>query len=138
MPGSLAYDGSDDLLNPTRGFRLAGRLSPEVSFVGKAFGYARTQLDASAYQPVSDEIVLAERVRLGTIVGAPRDAVAPSRRFYAGGGGSVRGYSYQGVGPRDINDDPIGGRSLAEFSLEARVKAFGNFGVVPFLDGGNI
>jgi translocation and assembly module TamA len=138
IPGNLAYDGSDDLLNPTRGFRLAGRLSPEVSFSGKTFGYTRTQIDASAYQPVSDKIVLAERVRLGTIVGAPRDRVAPSRRFYAGGGGSIRGYSYQGVGPRDVNNDPIGGRSLAEFSLEARVKAFGNFGVVPFLDGGNI
>jgi translocation and assembly module TamA len=50
----------------------------------------------------------------------------------------VRGYGYQDIGPRDVNNDPIGGRSLAEFSLEARVKAFGNFGVVPFLDGGNI
>ncbi len=138
LPGTLAYDGSDDLLNPTRGFRLAGRLSPEVSLQDGTFGYARAQIDASAYQSVSDRIVLAQRVRLGTIAGAPRDAVAPSRRFYAGGGGSVRGYGFQDIGPRDVNNDPIGGRSLAEFSLEARVKAFGNFGVVPFLDGGNI
>jgi translocation and assembly module TamA len=50
----------------------------------------------------------------------------------------VRGYGFQRIGPRDANNDPIGGRSLTEFSLEARVKAFGNFGVVPFLDGGNI
>jgi translocation and assembly module TamA len=138
VPTSLAYDGSDDLLNPTRGFRLAGRLSPELSLVGSAFGYARTQIDASAYQPVSSTVVMAGRIRLGTILGAPRDAIAPSRRFYAGGGASVRGYGYQDIGPRDPNNDPIGGRSLAEFSLEARVKTFGNFGVVPFLDGGNI
>ncbi|MES2754155.1 MAG: BamA/TamA family outer membrane protein [Pseudomonadota bacterium] len=138
LPTSLAYDGSDDLLNPTRGFRLGGRLSPEFSFQGSAFGYARVQLDASAYQPFGTRVVLAQRVRLGTIAGAPRDAVAPSRRFYAGGGGSVRGYGFQAIGPRDVNNDPIGGRSLAEFSLEARVKAFGNFGIVPFLDGGNI
>ncbi|HVI99783.1 MAG TPA: BamA/TamA family outer membrane protein [Sphingomonas sp.] len=138
LPGTLGYDGSDDLLNPTRGFRVSGRLSPELSLSGKAFGYARTQVDASAYQPVSDGVVLAGRVRLGTIVGAPRDAIAPSRRFYAGGGGSVRGYGYQDIGPRDPNNDPIGGRSLTEFSIEARVKAFGNFGVVPFLDAGNI
>src|SRR3546814_4965749 len=65
-------------------------------------------------------------------------AIAPSRRCYAGGGGSVRGYGYQDIGPRDPNNDPIGGRSLTEFSIEARVKAFGNFGVVPFLDAGNI
>ena len=67
--------------------------------------------------------------------------IAPSRRFYAGGGGSVRGYGYQQLGPRDLDGDPIGGRSLAEFGLEARIrlKAFGgNFGVVPFLDGGTL
>src|SRR3546814_7360599 len=63
--------------------------------------------------------------------------IAPSRRFYAGGGGSVRGYGYQDIGPRDANDDPIGGRGLAELSVEARIR-FGNFGVVPFIDAGNI
>ncbi|MGH6615432.1 autotransporter assembly complex protein TamA [Sphingomonas sp.] len=138
LPTTLSYDGSDDLLNPTHGFRLSGRLSPELSLQGRVFGYARVQVDASAYQPVSDGVVMAGRVRLGTIAGAPRDAIAPSRRFYAGGGASVRGYGYQDIGPRDPNNDPIGGRSLTEFSLEARVKAFGNFGVVPFIDGGNI
>ena len=138
LPTSLNYDGSDDLLNPTRGFRLGGRFSPEVSLQGATFGYARVQLDASAYQPVTDRVVLAGRVRLGTIAGAPRDQIAPSRRFYAGGGASVRGYGYQSIGPRDPNNDPIGGRSLTEFSIEARVKAFGPFGVVPFFDAGNI
>ncbi|WP_058755696.1 autotransporter assembly complex protein TamA [Sphingomonas endophytica] len=138
LPTSLGYDGSDDLLNPTRGFRLAGRVSPEVSLQDSVFGYTRVQFDASKYQPVGDGVVLAARIRLGTILGAPRDQIAPSRRFYAGGGASVRGYSFQSIGPRDVNNDPIGGRSLAEFAVEARMKAFGNFGVVPFLDGGNI
>jgi translocation and assembly module TamA len=137
-PTSLNYDGSDDLLNPSRGFRLGGRISPEFSLQGVAFGYARVQVDGSAYQPVKSGLVLAERIRLGSILGASRDRIAPSRRFYAGGGASVRGYGYQAIGPRDVNNDPIGGRSLAEFSIEARVKAFGNFGIVPFLDGGTI
>ncbi len=138
LPTTLSYDGSDDLLNPSRGFRLSGRFSPELSLEGTVFGYSRVQLDASTYRSVAKGTVLAGRVRLGTIFGAPRDAVAPSRRFYAGGGASVRGYGYQDIGPRDPNNDPIGGRSLAEFSLEARVKTFGNFGIVPFFDGGNI
>ena len=137
LPTSLTYDGSDDLLNPTTGFRLGGRISPELSLQGAAFGYTRTQIDASVYRPVAG-VVLAARTRLGAILGAPRDQIAPSRRFYAGGGASVRGYGYQDIGPRDVNGDPIGGRSLAEFSIEARVKAFGVFGVVPFLDAGNI
>ena len=138
LPTSLNYDGSDDLLNPTRGFRLGGRISPEVSLQGSVFGYTRTQIDASLYHPFGDRVVLAARTRLGTILGAPRDQIAPSRRFYAGGGASVRGYGFQAIGPRDANNDPIGGRSLAEFSIEARVRTFGNFGVVPFLDAGNI
>ena len=138
LPTSLTYDGSDDLLNPTRGFRLGGRLSPELSLLGQAFGYSRVQLDASAYLPATARVVVAGRVRFGTILGAPRDAIAPSRRFYAGGGASVRGYGYQSIGPRDPDNNPIGGRSLTEFSVEARVRAFGNFGVVPFLDAGNI
>ena len=142
LPGTLAYDGSNDLLDPVRGFRLSGRLSPEASLQGSAFGYARAQLDGSVYRPVSDRVTIAARARIGTIVGAARDRIAPSRRFYAGGGGSVRGYGYQDLGPRDpVFRDPIGGRSLAEFALEARVRVnlLGDrIGIVPFLDAGNI
>lgn len=137
LPTSLSYDGSDNLLDPTRGFRVSGRLSPELSLQNGVFGYARVQLDASAYRPVSDRVVLAGRVRVGHIAGASASRIAPSRRFYAGGGGSVRGYGFQAIGPRDANNDPIGGRSLAEFALEARIRV-GDFGIVPFLDGGNI
>ncbi|HZG08249.1 MAG TPA: BamA/TamA family outer membrane protein [Allosphingosinicella sp.] len=138
LPATLSYDGSNDLLDPTQGFRLAGRFSPEASFQGSAFGYSRFQLDASAYRPVGEGVTLAGRVRLGTIFGARRDRIAPSRRFYAGGGGSVRGYGFQRLGPRDpVFDDPIGGRSLTEFALEARIR-WKAWGIVPFLDGGNI
>ena len=141
LPASLGYDGSDSLLDPTRGFRLSGILSPEISAHGGQFTYVRAQLDASTYRPVSDRVVLAGRVRFGTIVGADLFDIAPSRRFYSGGGGSVRGYGYQRLGPRDVDGDPIGGRGLAEFALEARIRLSqlgGNFGIVPFLDGGSL
>jgi translocation and assembly module TamA len=141
LPISLGYDGSDSLLDPTRGFRLGGRISPEYSGHGGSFTYVRTQIDASAYHPLSDNVVVAGRVRLGTIAGAHVFDLAPSRRFYSGGGGSVRGYGYQQLGPKDMDGDPIGGRGLAEFGLEARVrlKQFGgNFGIVPFIDGGSL
>ena len=140
-PLSLGYDGSDSLLDPSRGFRLSGRVSPEISAHGGQFTYARTQLDASAYHPISESIVAAGRIRLGTIIGAGVYDIAPSRRFYSGGGGSVRGYGYQRLGPKDLDGDPIGGRGLAEFALEARIrlkKFGGNFGIVPFFDGGSL
>ena len=142
LPATLSYDGSNDLLDPTDGYRLAARFSPEASFQGSAFGYSRLQLDGSYYQPISSTVTLAGRARLGTIFGESRDRIAPSRRFYAGGGGSVRGYGFQRLGPRDpVFDDPIGGRSIAEFALEARIRTslFDNsLGIVPFLDAGNI
>jgi translocation and assembly module TamA len=141
LPLGAGYDGSDSLLDPTRGFRLSGLLSPELSAHGGKFAYARVQLDASAYHPLSDGIVAAGRIRLGTIGGASVFDIAPSRRFYSGGGGSVRGYGYQQLGPKDMDGDPIGGRGLAEFGLETRIrlKQFGgNFGVVPFFDGGTL
>lgn len=142
LPATLAYDGSNDLLDPTEGFRLAARFSPEATIQEGFFGYAKLQLDASVYRPVRGNVVLAGRMRLGTISGEDRDRIAPSRRFYAGGGGSVRGYGYQRLGPRDpVFDDPIGGKSLAEFSIEARVRTpwFGGaLGIVPFIDAGNI
>jgi translocation and assembly module TamA len=138
LPAYLGYDGSNDLLDPTSGFRLSGRLSPEASLQDGSFFYGRLQLDGSVYWPASDRVTIAARTRLGAIVGAGQDRIAPSRRFYAGGGGSVRGYGFQAIGPRDpVFGDPVGGRSLTEFALEARVR-FGNFGIVPFIDAGNI
>ena len=78
---------------------------------------------------------VAGRVRLGTIQGAARDDIPPSRRLYAGGGGSVRGFAYQKLGPLAPEGDPRGGRSLNEASAEVRYR-FGNFGVVGFVDVG--
>ena len=91
---------------------------------------------------IRDGRSVAEIMSLGsTILGADAMNIAPSRRLYSGGGGSVRGYGYQRLGPQDVDGDPVGGRGLAEFALEARVrlKGFGgNFGIVPFLDGGSL
>jgi translocation and assembly module TamA len=137
LPASLAYDGTDDLLDPKNGFRLAGRISPEASFQGSAFGYLKGQIDGSYYRPLSDRIVAAGRVRVGSLVGASLERIAPSRLFYAGGGGSVRGFGFQELGPRDAFNDPVGGRSLFEASAEVRYR-FGDFGVVPFVDIGQL
>jgi translocation and assembly module TamA len=96
----------------------------------------RTLAEATGYYPVNDRLVIAGRARAGSIQGIERDDLAPSRRYYGGGGGSVRGYGYQRLGPFDPDGNPVGGRSLNEFSLEARYR-FGDFGIVPFVDAGN-
>lgn len=135
LPGQVGFDRSNNLLDPTKGYRVNMRVSPETSLgTGKQI-YARAILDASYYYPVKDNIVVAARARVGTISGIARDNLAPSRRFYGGGGGSVRGFGYQQLGPKDPNNDPVGGRSMNEFSLEGRYR-FGNYGVVGFVDAG--
>ncbi len=139
IPLQLGYDRSNSQLDPTRGYRLTARFSPEAQKqTGGGFdGYARLLAEGSAYYPISDSLVLAGRARVGSILGAARDDIAPSRRLYAGGGGSVRGFGYQELGPKDIDDKPIGGRSLTEFALEARYR-FGDYGIVPFFDAGRV
>ncbi|WP_098108280.1 BamA/TamA family outer membrane protein [Novosphingobium sp. PC22D] len=135
LTGQLGLDTSDDLLNPTKGFRVTALVEPEGSLEDGFSPYVRARLDASAYYPVGDSFVLAGRVRFGTIQGADLFDIAPSRRFYAGGGGSVRGFGYQKLGPLDPEGDPIGGRSLNEAAAEVRYR-FGNFGIVGFVDVG--
>jgi translocation and assembly module TamA len=137
LPGQVTFDTSNSLLDPTRGFRISGKLSPETSLGSGAQVYARVTLEGTGYYPVADDIVLAGRARVAMIGGASRAQIAPSRRLYAGGGGSVRGFGYQELGPKDPDARPIGGRSLVETAAEVRYR-FGNFGVVAFVDAGQV
>lgn len=137
LPSFIGYDASDNLLNPTRGFRLKANVSPETSVRGAARPYARLMAEGTAYYPVSSSIVIAGRARIGSIPGIARNDLPPSRRYYAGGGGSVRGFGYQELGPRSPDGRPVGGRSLNEFAIEARYR-FGNYGIVPFIDAGQV
>ena len=81
---------------------------------------------------------LAARVKVGSIVGGSLPGVPADRRFYAGGGGSVRGYSYQGVGPRLSDNTPVGGLSVTEASIEARQPVTSRLGLVVFADAGSL
>ncbi|QGP79302.1 autotransporter assembly complex protein TamA [Sphingobium sp. CAP-1] len=137
VPVQIGYDRSNDLLNPTKGFKATLRAEPEGSLQGAFSPYLRASFDLSGYYPVSDSLVIAGRAKVGTISGVSRNDIAPSRRIYAGGGGSVRGYGYQELGPKDANNDPVGGRSVNEFAVEGRYR-FGNYGVVAFVDGGQV
>ena len=139
--GSATLDTSNDLLDPTEGFRLTGFLAPEYSrSEGADSYYLRAQGDASVYREFGN-VVLAARIRGATINGAEAGAIAPSRRLYAGGGGSVRGYGFQAIGPRDELGNPLGGASLVEAAIEARIGTGlldGAVEVVPFVDAGSV
>lgn len=140
LPLSVRYDGTDDLFNPTSGFRAFTVTAGDIAREGGVFGYLRAEAGASAYQSLDAQsrIVLAQRIRVGSIIGARNERIPATRRFFAGGGGSVRGFGFQAVGPTDVNGDPAGGRSLLELSSELRYRFTDRFGVVPFVDAGNV
>ena len=153
--GQAGIDRTNSLLDATEGFKITAIIEPEGSLQDGFTPYVRARLDGSAYFSPTDAITLAGRVRVGTIQGIERFDLAPSRRFYAGGGGSVRGFGYQQLGPRVVLDNPdfdpddpdesadpfiyrpLGGRSLNEAAAEVRYR-FGNFGVVGFVDAGQV
>ena len=137
LVGQLGYDRSNSLLDPTSGFRLLARINPEASLKDGTSYYIRNLIEGSIYHPFGDAFVLAGRFRFGSIFGIARDDIAPSRRLYSGGGGSVRGFGYQELGPRDADNVPLGGRGLSEFSIEGRYR-FGDYGAVAFVDAGQV
>jgi translocation and assembly module TamA len=136
----LGYDSRDDKLDPTAGLNGSVGLSPFTSMALTSTQFAIAEAALAGYQRVldSDRVVLAARARVGSIFGASRSKVPASQRFYAGGGGSVRGYKYQSIGPLDSRNDPLGGRSLVELNAEVRIKIIDQFGIVPFVDGGQV
>jgi translocation and assembly module TamA len=139
LPVLFRWDRSDDLLNPSRGGRLALENEPFVDVFGNDVAFNKSRLGYSHYLQVLDEprVVLAARGAVGTLFGASRDEVPADLRFYAGGGGSVRGFGFQLAGELDDDDNPLGGRSLVELSGEVRVRLTETIGAVAFVDAGS-
>jgi translocation and assembly module TamA len=137
--GQVRWDDVDNVLNPSHGLRANALVSPIYSF-GDAAIFTRTRLQASTYLDLTGDkgSVLALRGVVGSIIGASRDGVPPDKRFYAGGGGSVRGYGYQSIGPRTRGNDPRGGLSLVEGSVELRQRVSGPWGMAAFIDAGSV
>lgn len=138
LPLTLGYDTTDNLLDPRTGLRLAATATPYAGAYDGPVSFGKLEGEVSAYADLSGDgdTVLAGRLALGGIVGAARTGVPPDKRFYAGGGGSVRGYGFQLAGALDDQNDPIGGNSLIEGSLEIRQKITDTIGLVPFFDVG--
>jgi translocation and assembly module TamA len=136
----LTLDRSDDPLDPKRGWRFSVRAEPTVILGDENLPYVRLISQGSVYYPFGPQArtVLAGRVRVGGIVNGGIPQIPASQRFYAGGGGSVRGFSYQGVGPQLSDGTPQGGASLVELSAEVRQKLAGKWGVVAFVDAGAV
>lgn len=141
VPLSASRDSTDDALDPSRGSRFSVYVIPYAGMKSsEPLAFVKTTVTGSAYHAVDEEkrYILAGLVRAGSIAGEETPSVPANKRYYAGGGGSIRGYEYQKVGPLDDEGEPLGGRSLFEVKGELRTKVTENFGLVPFVDGGMV
>lgn len=140
FPFGARWDSSDNLLDPNRGLRASFITAPSYGMGDTRFEFLKSEFRASAYFPLtaSRKLIFAARTRIGSIMGVDTETLPAIRRFFSGGGGSVRGYGFQQVGPLAADDSPFGGRSVNEFATELRWKFENNLGMVIFTEAGNV
>lgn len=139
FPASYRWDHANDPLNPSDGGRLNITNEPFVDVTGRDIVFNKATVGYSRYirlKRTNPQLILATRARAGFLFGAERDDVPADERFYAGGGGSVRGFGFQLAGELDDGDDPIGGRSLFELAGELRGQFTESLGAALFVDSG--
>jgi translocation and assembly module TamA len=139
-PLQYVYDNRDSKLDPKKGWRALVFSEPSYDTINGT-SWLKLRGEGSIYQALdaNGKYVAALRVATGSILGVGNVVdIPPDRRFYAGGGGSVRGYAYQGVGPKDARGQPTGGLSYAEASVEMRIGVTDTIGIVPFVDAGTV
>lgn len=138
LPADLTYDTRDDKLNPSKGFLATAFAEPAYDIRNRnMMMFMKGSVSSYVALDEAKRFILAGRLAAGSIVGPQVDDIPAGRRFFAGGGGSIRGYAYRNVGPRR-NGEVTGGRSLIEMSGEVRVRLTETFGAVAFVDAGNV
>jgi len=136
LPTTLDYDARDNKLDPTEGFRGTFDAEPFTDLLGGTVAVV-TKGTISGYYALAgnDRMIFAARGSAGTIVGGDAEDIPATRRFFLGGGGSIRGYEYRSVGPK-VGGDVVGGLSFVEGTFEMRFRVTDTIGIVPFVDFG--
>lgn len=140
VPATLAFDDTDQLLDPTRGVRASLSLTPTYSFGRADVPYAVAKATGSTYFDLGTpgRSVLALRGMVGSADGASLMDLPPDARFYGGGSATVRGYKYQSIGPHFADGNPQGGLAIDAATVELRQHLAGDFGGALFIDGGQV
>ncbi|AMN42458.1 bacterial surface antigen [Rhodoplanes sp. Z2-YC6860] len=139
VPVDVAYDTTDNLFDPSKGIRLNATFEPFAHLGDGGAGPLMMKGSLSAYHALDEDkrFILAGRVAAGSVTGANLFDIPAQRRFYVGGGGSLRGFDYQSASPRDAQGNIIGGLSFFTASAEARIRITDSIGIVPFFDMGS-
>jgi len=139
-PVTVSYDstGITDALNdPVSGLRAAATLTPTHAF-GNDVSFLVSQVTASSYFDLSSNgsSVVAMRALAATILGSSNLGLPPDQRLYAGGSTTVRGYSYQSLGPQFADRRPVGAKSVDAGTVEFRQRIGDSWGAAAFIDAG--
>ncbi|MEM6666035.1 MAG: autotransporter assembly complex family protein [Pseudomonadota bacterium] len=135
---AATYDTRDNAADATTGIFAEATVRP---FYETNYGNAavRSTVEGRAYYGLgaTNRVVFAGRLKVGALTGSPIDETPPDQLFFAGGGGSVRGYAYRNIGVSE-NGTLTGGRSLVEGSAEIRARFNDTFGAAAFADFGTV
>lgn len=130
---------SDDPINTRRGLRVRYLIQGTTENSLSETTWLSARASYKLIHSWGEWPRLIARADLGAIAADSLARVPASERFYAGGDNSLRGWSYEGVGPvNPANGRVIGGRYLAVGSLELDQRIHGNWGVAVFSDFGNV
>jgi translocation and assembly module TamA len=148
VPVGAAYDSTglaNPLLDPNHGMRAAATVTPTESLGHYDATFVTVQTSASIYIDLTrfgigadGRSVVALRGLVGSVQGASQFQLPPDRRFYGGGSGTVRGFSYQSVGPLFADGKPIGGTAIDAGTVEFRQRLLTDFGAAVFVDAGQV
>ena len=135
LPMSISHDTRKDLLNPKQGHHIGLQWTP---YWAEEETFESLIATAQFYFPFPlwKSSTIATRLSAGTITGSTKENVPVTDRFYTGGGGSVRGYPYQSLGPQSEDNTPEGALNYIESAIEWRFPLYQNIGAVLFADGG--
>jgi outer membrane protein insertion porin family len=136
---ALFYDTRDDPFNPTSGsingviLKIASRaLFSESEFI-------KAILRSTSYFKLRKGLIFAFSMKGGIAHGLGDTAELPIiERFFLGGRTTVRGYDHDSLGPKGADESPTGGNVFALFNSEFRISLGKGFGLVTFVDAGNV
>ena len=139
LPGLRFSDNRyDNPIRPRRGFRYAFDLRGTHQLLGSDTALVQVLAEGSYLLPLPWRLSLHTRAKAGiTPLSDSLRGIPPSLRFFTGGDQSVRGYSYQSLGPRDASGKVVGGKQLLTSSIELERALFKDWGVSVFYDAGN-
>lgn len=137
-PG-IVYDTRDNPFDPRKGVLAGISVKTASGYLLSETDFVKAVVNGSAYKALSKNFVVAVSLKSGMSQGFEKTTDLPLvERFFLGGRTTVRGYEQDTLGPKGVNGSPTGGNMFILTNLELRTDVAKGFGLVTFLDGGNV